>query len=106
MILSCSWIYDIGVSTTRAKPDCGALSASRTDSRGRTLSLVAKLPVTWHDLIRTINITGEFDASDSAKPSATALVIDVRLGRGSSSQNCDFIAKAWLRSCMIEDPSP
>ena len=29
-----------------------------------------------------------------------------RLGRGSRSQICDFIAKAWVRSCMIEEPSP
>ena len=29
-----------------------------------------------------------------------------RLGLGSSSQICDFIAKEWLRSCMMEEPSP
>jgi hypothetical protein len=29
-----------------------------------------------------------------------------RLGLGSSSHICDFIAKAWPRSCMIEEPSP
>ena len=29
-----------------------------------------------------------------------------RSGRGSSSQICDFIANACVRSCMIEEPSP
>ena len=57
--------------------------------------------------MRTSSITGVFDASDSSKPSSTALTIDsAGSGRGSSSQICDFIAKAWLRSCMIEEPSP
>ena len=56
--------------------------------------------------MRSISITGVWLASDSAKPCLTAATIDGRFGRGSSSQTCDFIAKAWLRSCMIEEPSP
>ena len=56
--------------------------------------------------MRISSITGVFDASESSKPSSTALTIDGRFGRGSRSQICDFIAKAWLRSCMIEEPSP
>ena len=32
---------------------------------------VGKDPVTWQDRIRTISITGVFDASDSAKPYAS-----------------------------------
>jgi hypothetical protein len=62
--------------------------------------------VTWQDRIRTISITGVLVASDSSKPWRTDCTIEGRLGRGSSSHICDFIAKAWLRSCMIEEPSP
>src|SRR5215471_6561392 len=51
-------------------------------------------------------MTGVDDASDSSKPSSTAFTIEGRFGRGSSSQICDFIAKACERSCMIEEPSP
>jgi hypothetical protein len=47
-----------------------------------------------------------FDASERPKPISTALTIDGKFGRGSTSQICEFIAKAWLRSCMIEEPSP
>ena len=36
----------------------------------------------------------------------TACTMLGRLGRGSSSHSCDFIANAWLRSCMIDEPSP
>ena len=56
--------------------------------------------------MRTSSITGVLDASESSKPSSTARTSVGRFGRGSSSQICDFIAKAWLRSCMIEEPSP
>ena len=45
--------------------------------------------------MRTSSMTGVFDASDSSKPSSTALTMDGRFGRGSSSQICDFIANAW-----------
>ena len=40
------------------------------------------------------------------EPTSTAFTIDGRFGRGSNSQICDFIANAWLRSCMIDEPSP
>jgi hypothetical protein len=33
-------------------------------------------------------------------------MMDDKFGRGSSGHNWDFIAKAWLRSCIIEEPSP
>ncbi len=56
--------------------------------------------------MRTSSITGVLDASDSANPCSTMRTIDGRFGRGSSSQIWDFIAKAWLRSCMMEEPSP
>ncbi len=56
--------------------------------------------------MRSISITGVWLASESAKPCLTAATIAGRLGRGSSSQICDFMANAWLRSCMIEEPSP
>jgi indolepyruvate ferredoxin oxidoreductase alpha subunit len=45
-------------------------------------------------------------ASERSKPCFTASTMLGRLGRGSSSQICDFMAKAWLRSCMIDEPSP
>src|SRR5580704_12454763 len=51
-------------------------------------------------------MTGVEDASESSKPSSTAFTIDGRLGRGSSSQICDFMAKACERSCMMDEPSP
>ena len=63
-------------------------------------------PCTWQQRMRTCSMTGVFEASDSSKPSSTALTIDGRLGRGSSSQTWLFMAKAWLRSCMMEEPSP
>jgi len=56
--------------------------------------------------MRTSSMTGEFEASDSSKPSSTMRTSVGRSGRGSRSQICDFIAKAWVRSCMIEEPSP
>ena len=42
--------------------------------------------------MRTSSITGVCEASESSKPSSTALTIDGRFGRGSSSQICDFMA--------------
>ena len=56
--------------------------------------------------MRSCSITGVWLASLKSKPSLTACTMDGRLGRGSSSQICDFMAKAWLRSCMMELPSP
>jgi len=56
--------------------------------------------------MRSSSMTGVFEASDSSKPFSTILTMVGRFGRGSSSQICDFIAKAWLRSWMIEAPSP
>ena len=56
--------------------------------------------------MRSSSMTGVLDASDSSKLFSTACTIDGRFGRGSTSHICDFIAKAWLRSCMIEEPSP
>ena len=51
-------------------------------------------------------MTGVFDASDKAKASPTDFTIEGRFGRGSSNQIWLFIANAWLRSCMMEEPSP
>ena len=42
--------------------------------------------------MRTSSMTGVLETSDSSKPFFTALTIDGRFGRGSSSQICDFIA--------------
>jgi hypothetical protein len=70
----------------------GFSSASRRVKLGRTLSLAGKRPCTWQARMRTSSITGVFDASDSSKPFSTAFTIDGRLGRGSSSQICDFMA--------------
>ena len=47
-----------------------------------------------------------FETSDSSNPSDTACTIDGKLGRGSSSHICDFMAKACERSCMMLEPSP
>jgi len=84
----------------------GFSSASATVMAGRTLSLAVNEPWTWQQRMRTSSITGVLEASDSAKPCSTAETIEGRLGRGSSSQTWLFSAKAWLRSCMIEEPSP
>ena len=70
------------------------------------MSLAVNSPCTWQQWMRTKSITGVFDASDSSNPSSTALTMEGRFGRGSSSQTWLFIAKAWLRSCMMEEPSP
>ena len=56
--------------------------------------------------MRSSSITGVLEASDSSKPFSTISTIFGRLGRGSSSHTCDFIAKACERSCMIDEPSP
>ncbi len=56
--------------------------------------------------MRNSRNTGVLDASDSSKPFSTMCTMVGRLGRGSSSQICDFMAKAWERSWMIEEPSP
>ena len=56
--------------------------------------------------MRSCNITGVWLASDNSKPIFTALTMLGKLGRGSSNQICDFMANAWLRSCMMEEPSP
>ena len=56
--------------------------------------------------MRSSSMTGVFEASESSKPFSTMRTMVGRFGRGSSSQICDFMAKGWLRSCMIEEPSP
>ena len=56
--------------------------------------------------MRNWSITGVRLASDNSKARLTALTMLGRFGRGSSSQICDFMAKAWLRSCMMDEPSP
>ena len=84
----------------------GAASASAAENVGRRLSLAAKRPYTWQARMRSISITGVWLASDSSKPCSTARTIAGSCGRGSSSHICDFIAKAWVRSCMMLAPSP
>ena len=79
---------------------------ARREIFGGRLSLHSNAPCTWQARMRNSTITGVFEASESSKAFSTARTIEGRLGRGSSSHICDFIAKAWLRSCMIEEPSP
>ncbi len=78
----------------------------RREKRAARLRLVRNEPCTWQARMRSSSITGVLEASDSAKPCSTISTIFGRFGRGSSSQICDFMAKAWLRSWMIEAPSP
>ena len=85
---------------------CGAFSASAAVNGGRRLSLAIKLPYRWQARMRSISITGVLLASDSSKPCCTAVTMLSRRGLGSSSQSCDFMAKAWVRSCMMLAPSP
>lgn len=96
----------IGGSTIRDGSVFGAEAASFTVIAGRRLFSAAKDPVRWQDRSRSSSITGVLDTSDSSKPFSTASTIAEMFGRGSSSHSCDFIANAWLRSCMIEEPSP
>ena len=56
--------------------------------------------------MRSCSITGVWLASDNSKPTSTALTMLGKCGRGSSSHICDFMANAWVRSCMMLDPSP
>ena len=90
----------------RSTSRTGFSTASLTVIAGRTLSLARKLPVMWQARSRSNRNTGVLDASESSKPFSTAFTIASMLGRGSSSHICDFMAKAWDRSCMIEEPSP
>ena len=106
LILSCSCRKDAGGSTIRLTSRTGFSSASRTVYFGFWLSLVMKLPCTWQARMRSSSMTGVLEASESSKASSTALTMLGRFGRGSSSHICDFMAKAWVRSCMIEEPSP
>ena len=85
---------------------CGWSSACCSVNVGLTLAEVTNSPCTWQARMRSISITGVWLASLSAKPCFTAATMAGRLGLGSSSQICDFIAKAWLRSCMMLEPSP
>ncbi|MNT44594.1 hypothetical protein D3C72_1811280 [compost metagenome] len=90
----------------RLRSRVGWSSASWIEKRLRRLSEATNWPCTWHERTRSWSITGVLEASDKSKPSFTACTMHGRLGRGSSSHICDFIANAWLRSCMIEEPSP
>ena len=105
-IFSFSWRKLAGGRTIRFTSRCGFSRASLREKAGRTLSLVWKRPCTWHARMRTSSMTGVFEASLSSKPFSTMRTMVGRLGRGSRSQTWLFIAKAWLRSCMIEEPSP
>ncbi len=95
-----------GGSTIRLTSRRGFSIACASVKAGRRLAFVTKRPWTWQARIRNSSMTGVRLASDSSKPVSTAETIDGRFGRGSSSHICDFIANAWLRSCMIDEPSP
>ena len=89
-----------------AKSKLGSAIGLWRDRSGARLSLATNSPVTWQARMRSSTITGVLLASDSSKAISTVSTIVGRLGRGSSSQTCDFMAKAWLRSCMMLAPSP
>ena len=84
----------------------GCSIASRTVKAGRWFALAVNRPCTWQARMRTSSMTGVLLASESAKPCSTAATMEGRLGRGSSSHIWDFMAKACVRSCMMEEPSP
>jgi hypothetical protein len=90
----------------RSRLKTGFVIGLRRENFGATLSFVSKLPCTWQARMRSSSITGVLLASDSSKPFSTMRTMEGRFGRGSSSQTCDFCAKAWLRSWMMEAPSP
>ena len=80
--------------------------ASASVNAGRRFALAVKRPCTWQALMRNSSMTGVLLASDSSKACSTARTMLGRLGRGSSSQTWDFMAKACERSCMMLEPSP
>ena len=90
----------------RPKSKSGRSSRSRFETGALRLSFVSNAPCTWQARMRSSSMTGVLEASESSKPFSTMSTIFGRSGRGSSSQICDFIAKAWVRSWMIEAPSP
>jgi hypothetical protein len=90
----------------RAVSRRGAARASAVVKAALRFALAVNRPWTWQARMRSSIITGVWLASESSKPVFTAATIDGRFGRGSSSQICDFMAKACVRSCMIDEPSP
>ena len=69
---------------------CASSSGCLPEYFGGRLVLASKLPVMWQVRMRIMNITGVLLASDSSKDFLIRCVIVGRLGRGSSSQICDF----------------
>ncbi len=90
----------------RLKSKSGSCITCLREIAGARFAFALKLPCTWQARMRSCSITGVLEASESSKPRSTASTIFGRFGRGSSSHICDFIAKACVRSCMIEEPSP
>ena len=90
----------------RFRSRAGVAIACASVNGGRRFADAVNWPWTWQARMRSSIITGVRLASESSNPALTAATIDGRFGRGSSSQICDFIAKAWLLSCMIDEPSP
>ena len=90
----------------RSRSRAGVAIAWASVNGGRRFADAVNWPWTWQARMRSSIITGVRLASESSKPAFTAATMAGRFGRGSSSQICDFIANAWLRSCMIDEPSP
>ncbi len=90
----------------RSKVRTGWSMACCSVNGGRRFARVRKRPTTWQARMRSMSMTGVLLASDSSNPCSTACTMLGRLGRGSSSHICDFMAKAWVRSCMMLEPSP
>ena len=90
----------------RPKSNSGFAMKFLRENGAARFALVLNVPWTWHARIRSSSNTGVFEASDNSKAISTVSTIFGRLGRGSSSHICDFIANAWLLSWMIDAPSP
>ena len=105
-IFSFSCRNEAGGNTMRFTSRRGFSNACLSVYAGRRFSCVTKLPCRWQERMRSSSITGVLVASESSKPSCTALTIAGRLGWGSSNHICDFMAKACVRSCMMDEPSP
>ncbi len=101
---SCAYVD--GGRQMRPKSKSGRSRRSRFEIGALRLSFASNAPCTWQARMRSSRKTGVLEASESSKPFSTMFTIVGRSGRGSSSQICDFMANAWVRSWMIDAPSP
>ena len=80
-----------------------ALEVVRSGGSPAQQALFHGLALTGH---RFGNERTVYGSGASRPPTQNGQPVDGRFGRGSRSHICAFMAKGWVRSCMIEAPSP